>query len=239
MSWTLRPPAQPPPKVCPAPPRLPPLSRLRRLSVCRPRQLRPPGRTTRLIGTQLHPASAHAGHPSGRAQLDHVETRVLARCQRRRHLNDAEELIPARAGRTYCHAVTSRNCGAHPRAGGADNGITNWRLGFPGSSPRGRGGQVWEVTTSTGQGLIPARAGRTLTLARSASRSRAHPRAGGADLGTAKRTAWVEGSSPSGRGGLGSDADLKAVRQHGIHKFLSESPRPRGEVSSTRPARHA
>ena len=89
-------------------------------------------------------------------------------------------LIPARAGRTLLLPAASRRQGAHPRAGGADP-LRFWpQFSIVGSSPRGRGGHQDAQGGFDADGLIPARAGRTLA-------------AGHVDI--------EGGSSPRGRGG--------------------------------------
>ena len=119
------------------------------------------------------------------------------------HRGGLAGLIPARAGKTTSNARDSRNCTAHPRAGGE-----NWTSGggVPtgvGSSPRGRGKRVDEQAGDVCPGLIPARAGKTLAVVERADDARAHPRAGGENTTKKRSTPIKTGSSPRGRGKRG------------------------------------
>ena len=78
---------------------------------------------------------------------------------RRRHVR----LIPARAGKTCQAGSTPTTLTAHPRAGGENWVCPPGRSGSPGSSPRGRGKRDGLVWVGVGEGLIPARAGKTLS----------------------------------------------------------------------------
>ena len=111
-------------------------------------------------------------------------------------------LIPARAGKTPWTASLSISRPAHPRAGG-ENAINSMGAGIAeGSSPRGRGKPYGLDSQLALSGLIPARAGKTCSLARVPQRGEAHPRAGGENLPPGQDEAVVHGSSPRGRGKL-------------------------------------
>ena len=110
-------------------------------------------------------------------------------------------LIPARAGRTACSGVVCRGEGAHPRSRGADNLLTDESRSFEGSSPLARGGLGVRAGGRPCGGLIPARAGRTLSDATSRRSDRAHPRSRGADRLRVAADPADEGSSPLARGG--------------------------------------
>ena len=69
-----------------------------------------------------------------------------------------------------------------------------------GSSPRGRGKRHLEVGLQHLPGLIPARAGKTPPGGRLPRARRAHPRAGGENLGQVRGCQAHQGSSPRGRG---------------------------------------
>ena len=72
-------------------------------------------------------------------------------------------LIPARAGKTRTRTSSTCPSRAHPRAGG-ENIYVDWAtLSQAGSSPRGRGKQDTPMEARDAQGLIPARAGKTLS----------------------------------------------------------------------------
>ena len=69
-----------------------------------------------------------------------------------------------------------------------------------GSSPRGRGKPAYLPGRLKGGRLIPARAGKTQQNARHNLRTRAHPRAGGENVGDPPGNPGPPGSSPRGRG---------------------------------------
>ena len=78
-------------------------------------------------------------------------------------VRDRAGLIPARAGKTSrCnpHRLARR---AHPRAGGENSRAFAAAGALTGSSPRGRGKLRVQRRTETLLGLIPARAGKTLS----------------------------------------------------------------------------
>ena len=89
---------------------------------------------------------------------------------------------------------------AHPRAGG-ENSLSLLRESLTwGSSPRGRGKRPHVHVGVFDHGLIPARAGKTQQNARHNLRTRAHPRAGGENVGDPPGNPGPPGSSPRGRG---------------------------------------
>ena len=90
-------------------------------------------------------------------------------------------LIPARAGRTTSSATTPGNSRAHPRSRGADMLPMARPTRVVGSSPLARGGHGTGEGEHVGDGLIPARAGRTHPEAEHMSTTGAHPRSRGAD----------------------------------------------------------
>ncbi len=112
-------------------------------------------------------------------------------------------LIPARAGRTPVHPrVGPSSVQAHPRSCGADEHIMDLTESTTGSSPLVRGGRwCWCLVLRRG-GLIPARAGRTISSQRSKQRMKAHPRSCGADGCLPGTRDSGAGSSPLVRGGL-------------------------------------
>ena len=72
-------------------------------------------------------------------------------------------LIPARAGKTDEGCRTQGARRAHPRAGGENSPETSDKDVVTGSSPRGRGKHTTLTGWVTSVGLIPARAGKTLS----------------------------------------------------------------------------
>ena len=109
-------------------------------------------------------------------------------------------LIPAHAGKTEM-GLTKRLCvWAHPRACG-ENWCNSANLcPFEGSSPRMRGKLFVSTTQTLYCRLIPAHAGKTLSMPLWRHVRRAHPRACGENLLTAPATANAMGSSPRMRG---------------------------------------
>ena len=110
-------------------------------------------------------------------------------------------LIPARAGRTPSRDHFRPARWAHPRSRGADHLSLPANRREEGSSPLARGGHGGTHAAAGRAGLIPARAGRTLTAARRTSSGRAHPRSRGADAAALKAAVDRAGSSPLARGG--------------------------------------
>ena len=89
---------------------------------------------------------------------------------------------------------------AHPRAGGENLG-TAWIDVVPsGSSPRGRGKHRSRPNDALRNGLIPARAGKTILRALRPGLGSAHPRAGGENDTHLAAIQADSGSSPRGRG---------------------------------------
>ena len=72
-----------------------------------------------------------------------------------------KRLIPARAGKTYCHRSEHGCMGAHPRACGENSTWKKLTLKAAGSSPRVRGKLVGDKSHINCDRLIPARAGKT------------------------------------------------------------------------------
>ena len=112
----------------------------------------------------------------------------------------ARRLIPARAGKTWRTGRSSPVSRAHPRAGGENSHPANARPIHGGSSPRGRGKLLRFQDNAGVRGLIPARAGKTLLKSLASLAGTAHPRAGGENFTSGRRTERPTGSSPRGRG---------------------------------------
>ena len=88
-------------------------------------------------------------------------------------------IIPARAGFTYPCALTATVRRDHPRSRGVYWSVT-YRVGRPpGSSPLARGLQSYRLDADAGGGIIPARAGFTLTAPMRRTASPDHPRSRG------------------------------------------------------------
>ena len=76
-----------------------------------------------------------------------------------------------------------------------------WLMDSSGSSPLARGGREPCPALHVREGLIPARAGRTMHTRQTAGSTRAHPRSRGADRSEPVGDARRIGSSPLARGG--------------------------------------
>ena len=109
-------------------------------------------------------------------------------------------LIPARAGKTRRRRAGRRLREAHPRAGGENHARKVAKPGDKGSSPRGRGKHLQATVSLLERRLIPARAGKTLTVITLTAWKRAHPRAGGENDLAVNGNFDGNGSSPRGRG---------------------------------------
>ena len=70
-------------------------------------------------------------------------------------------LIPARAGKTRPRSASRSSTGAHPRACGENGDLLLELEQVGGSSPRVRGKHDGDAERGDGDGLIPARAGKT------------------------------------------------------------------------------
>ena len=121
---------------------------------------------------------------------------------RRRVSRPVGGLIPARAGKTRPCSSRPRTCRAHPRAGGENDRREVPAPIFLGSSPRGRGKLCRTLERVSDGGLIPARAGKTISCSFSFAFASAHPRAGGENPRPDSIFFSAGGSSPRGRGKL-------------------------------------
>ena len=93
-----------------------------------------------------------------------------------------------------------RQAPAHPRAGGENEVFIHHVKNSNGSSPRGRGKRHHQVRQWLHNGLIPARAGKTIRRGPRGAPAPAHPRAGGENGRGGYALKYVVGSSPRGRG---------------------------------------
>ena len=132
---------------------------------------------------------ARGSSPRGRGKLALVQVNGAGK-----------RLIPARAGKTLWPPSASSPSRAHPRAGGENGIMVEQHTGELGSSPRGRGKLNATGPALTGTGLIPARAGKTVTACSDGYGHKAHPRAGGENALSVCFGALAAGSSPRGRG---------------------------------------
>ena len=128
----------------------------------------------------------------------------LARGTRTRHSISQcwRGLIPARAGNTVGTFPNLFLLRAHPRSRGEHHGGFSEPHYQRGSSPLARGTrrvllpEVWRL------GLIPARAGNTVSSLCLRANTGAHPRSRGEHFILSARLLWRMGSSPLARGTL-------------------------------------
>ena len=113
-----------------------------------------------------------------------------------------ERLIPARAGKTQAAPLLKAFTPAHPRACGENPNFLAVDAKSEGSSPRVRGKQMIAWKMPPMGGLIPARAGKTRSMALLLTALRAHPRACGENLSSSSSAITAVGSSPRVRGKL-------------------------------------
>ena len=109
-------------------------------------------------------------------------------------------IIPARAGKTASCFLAARLVSDHPRAGGENVVVFPVQVVGVGSSPRGRGKRRVGVLGEYARGIIPARAGKTVSFVSVRGARWDHPRAGGENLAVRLFFLTGAGSSPRGRG---------------------------------------
>ena len=117
-------------------------------------------------------------------------------------------IIPARAGPT--HNLFSYLCkiSDHPRSCGANRSQLNHVTRLSGSSPLVRGQHEQNLGFYKVHRIIPARAGPTIRVCRSACRPADHPRSCGANFGKLVQADECIGSSPLVRGQLDDLCDM-------------------------------
>ncbi len=144
-----------------------------------------------------------------------------------RHLHgwQGEGLIPACAGRPVGFGTSRPTRRAHPRVCGATTVMRSPAVVPRGSSPRVRGDQRAGVRAHARDGLIPACAGRPLTLDESRLLVKAHPRVCGATARNAAATNPDRGSSPRVRGDHAHADDVRGAR--GLIPACAGRPRGR------------
>ena len=160
--------------------------------------------SSRRASTRAHPRAGGENSPVGLASWCQLGSSPRGRGKPGVEIGDhsAHRLIPARAGKTPSTPDQKFSTTAHPRAGG-ENCADMWEMWAAwGSSPRGRGKRNDELRSVGALGLIPARAGKTRAASIVASRTWAHPRAGGENAYSKTAATIYNGSSPRGRGKL-------------------------------------
>ena len=109
-------------------------------------------------------------------------------------------LIPARAGNTGGYASSILMRWAHPRSRGEHQAKYLANPLVAGSSPLARGTQAADYRPVLSLGLIPARAGNTLSFRAWGLVVGAHPRSRGEHSAVSVTARWQTGSSPLARG---------------------------------------
>ena len=109
-------------------------------------------------------------------------------------------LIPAHAGKTNLGCNRCARHGAHPRSRGENMPRKIDHKRISGSSPLTRGKHALSIRVRRALGLIPAHAGKTLPVSPRRSRTRAHPRSHGENMGLPIGYVSTPGSSPLTRG---------------------------------------
>ena len=109
-------------------------------------------------------------------------------------------LIPAHAGKTPEESLGLRRVRAHPRSRGENWSRVPLTVVGRGSSPLTRGKLRRRLPGAGGGGLIPAHAGKTSPPTTRRSRTRAHPRSRGENIGVYDLAELHLGSSPLTRG---------------------------------------
>ena len=109
-------------------------------------------------------------------------------------------LIPAHAGKTVVGCCQVVRVWAHPRSRGENIAVTVERGRDAGSSPLTRGKPSTARKRSSSVGLIPAHAGKTISMPVTGDRLRAHPRSRGENATARRSRRRHHGSSPLTRG---------------------------------------
>ena len=137
----------------------------------------------------------------------------LTRGKRPQRLDELPEpgLIPAHAGKTCRCRLRSRPATAHPRSRGENLSAAETPPPPAGSSPLTRGKPCGSVFHHRDGGLIPAHAGKTDAVERTACRDRAHPRSRGENPVATLPATIAPGSSPLTRG-------KRQVSHEGVHR---------------------
>ena len=125
-----------------------------------------------------------------------------------------ERLIPAHAGKTFSSMSSSVSSTAHPRSRGENLCPRAGRQDVCGSSPLTRGKLIADTHALRQVRLIPAHAGKTVTISVHGPIRKAHPRSRGENGGRVAGLRGARGSSPLTRGKL-THAGL-ARRERGL-----------------------
>ena len=133
---------------------------------------------------QAHPRSRGENTPRGTLARSSAGSSPLTRGKLRRlcGLKSSVGLIPAHAGKTFLLNLSVCLGWAHPRSRG-ENKLSQHNLGLPnGSSPLTRGKRRGSAGGRHPLGLIPAHAGKTLSVCPCRQGAGAHPRSRGENM---------------------------------------------------------
>ena len=111
-------------------------------------------------------------------------------------------IIPAHAGQTCSYGRANSRPADHPRACGANSGLTYPIPSVAGSSPRMRGKRGRDIRVIALRRIIPAHAGQTTRCITVWTLPTDHPRACGANALPTRTMPFASGSSPRMRGKL-------------------------------------
>ena len=131
---------------------------------------------------------------AGSSPLTRGKPRPRATCR------TCRRLIPAHAGKTTSKVVFTFASTAHPRSRGENQHVKDQTVHLIGSSPLTRGKPPRVLAHTSGDGLIPAHAGKTIEAPKPDVSSEAHPRSRGENRGLGLRRRRLCGSSPLTRG---------------------------------------
>ncbi len=193
----------------------------------------------------------HRAHPRSRGENSvHAATILMAvgsspltrgKLDKAARLARRGGLIPAHAGKTPTGTRWTGGQGAHPRSRGENARSPIHDYTKEGSSPLTRGKRVAKKQRSGVFGLIPAHAGKTVSVIEMISPMGAHPRSRGENVAVRADSRWSSGSSPLTRGkrdtGHGFLLDQGLIPAHagktGLHARHPPArrahPRSRGE----------
>ena len=155
--------------------------------------------------SSAHPRACGENNPGAATTppLPGSSPRVRGKLKGSSPLSRGIGLIPARAGKTRRGFGRRPGRRAHPRACGENPRVCGENISGVGSSPRVRGKRPLGPQGQGVDGLIPARAGKTLGVQRGANPGGAHPRACGENRPTMRLRITQVGSSPRVRGKRG------------------------------------
>ena len=172
----------------------------------------------------------------------------LARGKRHVHLvhTSNPRIIPARAGKTMIVMPYFGSLSDHPRSRGENEQVRADRAGNTGSSPLARGKHFNSLPLVHRCRIIPARAGKTLSIAPRSDVATDHPRSRGENQFLHRLSEGFDGSSPLARGKHVAHLDYgratgiiparagKTLHDTGPIWPESDHPRSRGENSRHR-----